>query len=538
MKKFKILTLAVLVLVVAIVAVSFTMILSNNNENLVTQNEVLLYAYDKVGETKDTVLHDGNIYISKDFTKDNEILDIYWDEDYNRISIFKNFEYHKITYNIYKAEYNNQNYNIEDVLLIEDNNLYLNVEFLSNNFIPNVFLDKESNIVVISDKIKEYIITSDTLFYSGTSNKDKDGKKLNENDVVYIYDYIIKQLVLCKTTDGTIGYVDYNHIMPHKTIENITYTKEKRQDSIIMTWDLLSNKISEFEPFVIPDMVDIIAPTWYDLKDDDEYFVDISSDEYTKYVQESGKKVWATFNNSFDPDLTNLLLNNAYKRSKIVDKIIQITKEKNFDGINIDFENVYMKDRDVYSVFIKELYCKARKEGIPMSVAVAVLSNSETWSKFLDRKAIGEYSDYVILMAYDENVSGSAGSVASIPWIEYGVKNLLESVFEGKVVMAVPFYTRLWEETTVDGKLKVKATSLKISTAERVINDLGIEFTFDEETGQNYGEKVVDGVRCRIWNEDETSLISRMNIVKKNNLVGKGVWALNFGTEEMWELLR
>ena len=538
MKKFKILTLAVLVLVVAIVAVSFTMILSNNNENLVTQNEVLLYAYDKVGETKDTVLHDGNIYISKDFTKDNEILDIYWDEDYNRISIFKNFEYHKITYNIYKAEYNNQNYDIDDVLLIEDNNLYLNVEFLSNNFIPNVFLDKESNIVVISDKIKEYIITSDTLFYSGTSNKDKDGKKLNENDVVYIYDYIIKQLVLCKTTDGTIGYVDYNHIMPHKTIEDITYTKEKRQDSIIMTWDLLSNKISEFEPFVIPDMVDIIAPTWYDLKDDDEYFVDISSDEYTKYVQESGKKVWATFNNSFDPDLTNLLLNNAYKRSKIVDKIIQITKEKNFDGINIDFENVYMKDRDIYSVFIKELYCKARKEGIPMSVAVAVLSNSETWSKFLDRKAIGEYSDYVILMAYDENVSGSAGSVASIPWIEYGVKNLLESVFEGKVVMAVPFYTRLWEETTVDGKLKVKATSLKISTAERVVNDLGIEFTFDEKTGQNYGEKVVDGVRCRIWNEDETSLISRMNIVKKNNLVGKGVWALNFGTEEMWELLR
>ena len=104
--------------------------------------------------------------------------------------------------------------------------------------------------------------------------------------------------------------------------------------------------------------------------------------------------------------------------------------------------------------------------------------------------------------------------------------------------MAVPFYTRLWEETTVDGKLKVKATSLKISTAERVINDLGIEFTFDEETGQNYGEKVVDGVRCRIWNEDETSLTSRMNIVKKYNLVGKGVWALNFGTEEMWELLR
>ena len=538
MKKFIILTLAVLVSIMLILTLSVTVIPLINNDSTERQSGVLLYTTDKVGETKDTVLHDGNIYISKDFIKDNEILDIYWDEDYNRISIFKNYEYHKITYNIYMAEYNNKTYDIENVLLIEDNNLYLNVEFLSSNFIKNVFIDKYNNIVVISDKIKEYIITSNTIIYNGTSNKDKEGKTLTKNDVVYVYDYVKNQFVLCRTSDGTIGYVDYNHVMPSRTIQDITYTKAKRQDSIIMTWDLLSNKITEFKPFDIPDMVDIIAPTWYDLKDDGEYFIDISSDEYTKYVQSLGKKVWATFNNSFDPDLTNLLLNNAYKRNKIVDRIIQIAKEKNYDGINIDFENVYMKDRDMYSVFIKELYCKAREEGIPMSVAVAVLSSSETWSKFLDRKAIGEYSDYVILMAYDENVSGSAGSVASIPWIEYGVENLLESVFEGKVVMAVPFYTRLWEESTVDGKLKVKATSLKISTAQRVIDDLGIEFTYDEETGQNYGEKVIDGVRCRIWNEDETSLTSRMNIVRKYNLVGKGVWALNFGTEEMWELLR
>ncbi len=537
MKKSVMLTLAVIVLIVAVLTLSVAVIFLINNDSI-TQKGVLLYANDKIGEAKDTIMHDGNIYISKDFIKDNELLDIYWDEDYNRISIFENFEYHKITYNTNMAQYNNNNYDIENILLTKDNNLYLNIDFLSSNFIPNTFIDKESNIVVICDKIKEYVITSDTILYNGTSNKDKKDKKLTENEIVYIYDYVKNQFILCKTSDGTIGYVDYNHIRPHRTILDVTYTKEKRQDSIIMTWDLQSNKITEFKPFIIPDMVDIIAPTWYELKDDDEYFTDISSDEYTKYVQSTGKKVWATFNNSFDTDLTNLLLNNAYKRSQIVDRIIQITKEKKYDGINIDFENVYMKDRDVYSGFIKELYCKARKEGISMSVAVAVLSSSETWSKFLDRKAIGEYSDYVILMAYDENVSGSAGSVSSIPWVEYGVENLLESVFEGKVVMAVPFYTRLWEESTVDGELKVKATSLRISSAKKVVSDLGIEFTYDEKTGQNYGEKVVDGIRCRIWNEDETSLKNRMNIVRKFNLVGKGVWALNFGTEEMWEVLR
>ena len=535
MKKYIILTLAVILIIASILTVT---VLVTNNDEILTHQEVLIYANDCISDINDAVLHDGNIYISKDFINKEKILDIYWDENYNRISIFKNFDYYKITYNIYVAHYNNQTYDVQSVLLIKDNKLYLSADFLYNNFVPNIYMDKMSNIIVISDKIKEYKITKDTLLFNWTSNKKKEIKNLNENETVYIYDYVKNQNVLCKALDGSIGFVNYEYIKPYRTISDITYTKQKRQDSITMTWDLFSKKITSFQPFAIPDMIDIIAPTWYELKDDDEYFNDFSSIEYTSYVQSVEKKVWATFNNSFDTDLTNLLLNNAYKRSKIIDKIIQITKESNYDGINIDFENVYMKDREVYSVFIKELYCKARKEGITMSVAVAVLSNSETWSKFLDRKVIGQYSDYVILMAYDENVSGTAGSVASIPWVEYGVENLLESVFEGKVVMAVPFYTRLWEETEIDGKLKVKATSLKISTAKRIIYDLGIEFTYDEATGQNYGEKLVDGVRCRIWNEDELSLASRMNIIKKYNLVGKGVWALTFGTDEMWELLR
>ncbi len=530
MKKFIISILAVLVLIM----IAAVILLINNKSFMPNQNGVLLYLNGKLGEEVDTVLHNGNIYISDDFINENEMLDIYWDEDYNRISIFENFEYHKITYNIYMAEYNNQRYDIENILLIKDRNLYLNIDFLADNFISNISVDKKSNVVAISDKTKEYIISKDTFFYNGTSSKEE----ITENESIQVYDYIQNNFILCKLANGEIGYMDYRHIKPYKTVSEFTHTKEKRQESIVLAWDLLADKIANFKEFDIPDMINIIAPTWYDLKDDDEYFIDISTDEYTDYVQSTGKKVWATFNNSFDPELTNSLLNNAYKRSKIVDKIIEITKEKNYDGINIDFENVYMKDRDVYSVFIKELYSKTRKENIPLSVAVAVLSDSETWSKFLDRKAIGKYSDYVILMAYDENVSGNSGSVASIPWIEYGVSNLLESVFEGKVVMAVPFYTRLWEESTVDGQLKVKSTSLKISTAKRVINDLGIELSYDEQTGQNYGEKIVDGIKCRIWNEDETSLKMRMDIVKKYNLVGKGVWAFDFGTEEIWELLR
>lgn len=52
--------------------------------------------------------------------------------------------------------------------------------------------------------------------------------------------------------------------------------------------------------------------------------------------------------------------------------------------------------------------------------------------------------DYVIIMGYDEHYVGSdAGSVASLPWVEQGVKDTLAEVPAKRTILAIPFYTRL-----------------------------------------------------------------------------------------------
>ncbi|QSX07099.1 hypothetical protein JYG23_07080 [Sedimentibacter sp. zth1] len=533
MRKSKIFILIVLSILI-ILGVVFIINSINDNEIIQQAN---LYIENGIYNYDDLLLSDDKMYISMDCIKANDLLDLHWDKDYNKLSIFKNYNNITISYNNDNATYIDCLYLTEDVLKVFNDTLYLNATFLKNNLINSMFVDNNSKNIIISNIEKQYRAKIKTSLKFWTSSDNSEEYTIKRNDIFYIYDKQISNMLLCRNTNGNIGYVLKKNIVPYITIEETTYTKPHRKESITMSWDLVNKKISNFVEFDIPQVIDVLAPTWYELVDNEDYFLDYSNVEYTSYVQSTGKKLWATFNNNFDKELTSKLLNNAYKRSKIVDKVIQITKEKGYNGINIDFENVYLKDKDVYSAFIKELYCKCLTEKITLSVDVAVLSSSETWSMFLDRKAIGEYSDYVVLMAYDQNVSGVSGSVGSIPWIEYGVENLLESVNDGKVILAVPFYTRLWEESMEDDALVVKSTSLKISTAEKLLDELGIELSYDVTTGQNYGEKMIDGVRCRVWNEDETSLSNRMEIVKKYNLVGKGVWAFNFGTEEMWQSL-
>ncbi|MCK9907282.1 glycosyl hydrolase family 18 protein, partial [Frankia sp. Cpl3] len=79
---------------------------------------------------------------------------------------------------------------------------------------------------------------------------------------------------------------------------------------------------------------------------------------------------------------------------------------------------------------------------------VTIKSSSDRWSRFYDRAALAKVVDYMMVMTYDEYWASSpvAGSVASLPWVEKGLQGVLEEVPNEKLILGVPFYTRLWKE--------------------------------------------------------------------------------------------
>lgn len=85
---------------------------------------------------------------------------------------------------------------------------------------------------------------------------------------------------------------------------------------------------------------------------------------------------------------------------------------------------------------------------------------AEAYNSHYDMEEQGIYADYVILMGYDEHYAGSeSGSVASIGFVEDGIKKALKSVPADKLVNAVPFYTRIW--TIKDGTTTSRAVGMQ-----------------------------------------------------------------------------
>jgi spore germination protein YaaH len=145
--------------------------------------------------------------------------------------------------------------------------------------------------------------------------------------------------------------------------------------------------------------------------------------------------------------------------------------------------------------------------------------------------------DYMMVMTYDEHWSTSpiAGSVSSLPWVEEGIAQIIEEdgVPASKIVMGIPFYTRIWTE---QGKVTSKAVSMEV--VQKLIKEKKLTPTFDPDTGQNYVEYTEGNKKIKIWIEDARSIASRVDLAKKLDLAGVASWSRSFETPDIWTTIQ
>jgi spore germination protein YaaH len=349
--------------------------------------------------------------------------------------------------------------------------------------------------------------------------------------------------------NGYTGYVQRKdvvlgeeHAIPELKLE-LSAAKQKWQSKTVnMTWEAVYQVAPKPSSIGKLPGINVVSPTWFSMVDGKGNVKSKADPAYVKWAHGQGMQVWGLFNNSFDPDLTSEALASFENRLTTILQMLHYAKLYDLDGINIDYENVYTKDGENLTQFMRELRPLAEEQGLIVSIDVTPKSNSEMWSAFLDRRALAEVVDYLVLMAYDEHWAASpvAGSVASLPWVRSSVTRILEEddVPPSKLILGIPLYTRVWTETVKDGKTEVSSKAIGMDKAQQIIAEKKLKPRFSEETEQNYVEyKDKEGLH-RIWLEDAESLKRRVEVAKSMKLAGIATWTRAFASDEAWETLR
>ncbi len=98
--------------------------------------------------------------------------------------------------------------------------------------------------------------------------------------------------------------------------------------------------------------LDVVMPRWYKLSQNG--LVSTSPDKrYVDWAHSKGKKVWAMVGNGFDIELTDRVLSSSANRADVISKIKDSVLANGIDGINVDFENMKMENREEFVNFIQ-----------------------------------------------------------------------------------------------------------------------------------------------------------------------------------------
>lgn len=437
---------------------------------------------------------------------------------------------------------------IEHSLLNRDGIIYLPITDLTDVYNIEVNYSADTNIITIDSlnrKLVEALSSKDMsvkylpTIFSKTVDKVERGDTLvlvqdKETNANIANDGWIK----VRTKNGELGFVKEKDITDEKTTRDNLDISTRIDGKVSLVWDYYSQYVEAPVRDGQIEGINVVSPSFYEITASGDIDANIGRNgkNYVEWAHANGYKVWPMVSNSElgNLDAVSNLLSTYENREYLIDNILDELIDAGVDGVNIDFENMYQKDKDNYSRFLIELAPRLREAGLTLSVDVTAPDGSETWSLCFDRNVIGQVADYIIFMGYDQNgVSGAkAGTVAGCDWVELNIKKFLgqEGVSKDKLILAMPFYTRLWKEK--DGTL----TSSVVNMRSVTIPD-GVEKTWDENTKQYYIEYEQNGTTYKMWIEDEESLKAKLNLINQYDLAGGAFWSKDRESNTVWGII-
>jgi len=244
------------------------------------------------------------------------------------------------------------------------------------------------------------------------------------------------------------------------------------------------------------------------------------------------------------------------KRSQWVDKVLFTVQANFLDGINFDFENQVLQNetsvRDAYTATVQETYSKLKAINASYQITVDVAWKPNTDSRFYDYLNLSHVSDFLFVMAYDEQsqifgdcVAGpNSGIDRAISGLEMYINAKDYKINRKKLVLGVPWYGYMYQCLHLQGdKCFIKEVPFRgvacsdasgrqvdYGVMNNIIKTLPIEALQWNKTSQSPYFTFNDfttGLIHQAQFDNPASLIIKYKLARQLGLRGVGMWNID-----------
>ena len=247
----------------------------------------------------------------------------------------------------------------------------------------------------------------------------------------------------------------------------------------------------------------------------------------------------------FGPDgmfsnyLISALVNDPEVQQNLIDNLLQTMEEKNYGGIDIDFEYILAEDRIAFAEFVTRVRMAANAAGYPVSVALAPKTSDDQAGLLYggkDYRLLGEAANQVLLMTYEWGYTyGPPMAVAPIHKVREVVEYALTRIPAEKINLGIPNYGYDWPLPYAKGITAARTISNTEAVEIAIANNAVIEF--DQVSMSPHFTYEKDGIMHEVWFEDVRSLNEKFTLIREYRLRGAGYWQIMNLFRANWLLL-
>ena len=229
------------------------------------------------------------------------------------------------------------------------------------------------------------------------------------------------------------------------------------------------------------------------------------------------------FNKRWNGDTTMIMLKNPRTRKVLVSRIKNLLEKNDFQGINIDLENLPREAHPYMLQFSKELSRVLHAEGYITTIDINPTDEGVTY------KDIAPYYDFIFLMAYNEHSpDDEPGSISSLAFVEKSIDAAMKEVASDKIILCVASYGFDWEKGKPGTRITYQGL---ISTAKERNEPVYFDFAKSDLTLNYYDD---NGIEHEAHCNDAAGTFNIIRTAQDYNAAGVSLWYLGSGDERIW----
>ena len=278
--------------------------------------------------------------------------------------------------------------------------------------------------------------------------------------------------------------------------------------------------------------INLLIPEWFFINPKSDTLYNTIDPIALNIIKKAGVKVMPLLTNNyfgiFRGEAVMRIFKNTAKKQRLIDDIIKTIKKYNFIGVNIDFEELNLKENEPLVEFQKSLYEQMHANHLLVSQDVVPFNED------YDYKSLSKYNDYLILMAYDQNqVNTKPGPNSSQKWIEAALENILKQVQPDKVILAMAAFGHDWK---MEGKKVKMVTDMTYQQALARANNAGAKINFDNDSyNLNFEYYDSENFIHQVYFVDAATNFNTLRYAVELKLAGTSLWRLGGEDLRIWD---